>query len=83
LAAVSAVFIFALGLTVLAGWFSHIPALIQFRDTTSSNDAQCTRVIGAVMVSPIRLCTCGVLRTCNEQNESERFDRVVTPVSEP
>ena len=53
LAAGSAVFIFALGLTVLAGWFFHTPALIQFGDTTSSNDAQRSRVF------------CGVLRTCN------------------
>jgi len=30
LAAGSAVFIFTLGLTVLAGWFSHTPALVQF-----------------------------------------------------
>jgi hypothetical protein len=48
LAAGSAVFIFALGLTVLAGWFFHTPGLIQFGDTTSSNDAQRSRVFGAV-----------------------------------
>jgi hypothetical protein len=53
LAAGSAVFIFALGLTVLAGWFSHAPALVQFLPqlpAMTRNAAACFLLCGLALL---------------------------------
>jgi PAS domain S-box-containing protein len=49
----SAVFMVALGLTVLAGWFSHIPALIQFGSQLppmTRNAAACSVLCGLALL---------------------------------
>jgi PAS domain S-box-containing protein len=53
LAAGSAVFMVALGLTVLAGWFAHIPALIQFvpqLPPMTRNAAACSLLCGLALL---------------------------------
>ena len=54
LAACSAVFIVVLGLTVLAGWFLHFPALIQFRPyllPMTRNAAACFLLCGLALLT--------------------------------
>ncbi len=63
LAAGSAVFIFALGLTVLAGWFFHTPRADPVRGHNFLQRRATQPRVRCCVVSPIRLCTCGVLRT--------------------
>lgn len=59
LAVASAVFMVALGLTVLVGWFSHTPALIQFvpqLPPMTRNAAACSLLCGLALLMVVFRC---------------------------